>query len=65
MQKDTLEKLEKIVSEPTETGFRTVLSEFFNAWSDLSKTPRAPTVVKSCGSKRWHWLIPSTIPPSN
>ncbi len=41
MQKDTLEKLEKIVSEPTDTGFRTVLNEFFNAWSDLSKTPES------------------------
>ncbi|WP_028559276.1 flagellar hook-associated protein FlgK [Paenibacillus pinihumi] len=41
VQKDTLEKLEKIVSEPTETGFRTVLGEFFNAWSDLSKTPES------------------------
>ncbi|GGF91535.1 flagellar hook-associated protein FlgK [Paenibacillus abyssi] len=39
IQQDTLEKLEKIVNEPSDTGIRTVISEFFNAWSDLSKAP--------------------------
>lgn len=39
VQLDTLEKLEGIVNEPSETGLRTVISNFWNAWSDLSKNP--------------------------
>ena len=39
IQQDTLEKLEKIVNEPSDTGIRTVIESFFNAWSDLSKAP--------------------------
>ncbi|MFS0725881.1 flagellar hook-associated protein FlgK [Paenibacillus sp. 1P07SE] len=39
IQQDTLEKLEKIVNEPSDTGIRTVIEAFFNSWSDLSKAP--------------------------
>ncbi|RXZ83481.1 flagellar hook-associated protein FlgK [Paenibacillaceae bacterium] len=41
IEQDTLTKLEKIVNEPTESGIRTVMGEFFNAWSDLSKNPES------------------------
>lgn len=41
VQNDTLEKLEAIISEPSDTGIRTVISEFFNAWSDLAKNPES------------------------
>lgn len=41
VQLDTLEKLEGIVNEPSETGLQTVLSNFWNAWSDLSKNPES------------------------
>jgi flagellar hook-associated protein 1 FlgK len=39
VQQDTLDKLEKIVNEPSENGIRGVLTKFFNDWSDLSKNP--------------------------
>jgi flagellar hook-associated protein 1 FlgK len=39
VQLDTLSKLEGIVNEPSNTGIRTVISNFWNAWSDLSKNP--------------------------
>lgn len=39
VQLDTLSKLEGIVNEPSNTGLRTVISNFWNAWSDLSKNP--------------------------
>lgn len=39
IQKNTLEKLETIISEPSETGIRTVLDNFWKSWSDLSKDP--------------------------
>lgn len=39
IQSDTLEKLEKIVNEPSETGLRTVLDNFWKAWSSLSEDP--------------------------
>lgn len=39
VQLDTLEKLEGIVNEPSDTGLRTVISNFWNSWSDLSKNP--------------------------
>jgi flagellar hook-associated protein 1 FlgK len=34
-----LEKLEAIINEPSETGIRTVIDNFWNAWSDLAKDP--------------------------
>ncbi|WP_168123430.1 flagellar hook-associated protein FlgK [Paenibacillus sp. HB172176] len=39
VQLDTLTKLEGIVNEPSDTGLRTVISDFWNSWSDLSKNP--------------------------
>ncbi|MCR2806737.1 flagellar hook-associated protein FlgK [Paenibacillus soyae] len=39
VQMDTLSKLEGIVNEPSDTGIRSVISNFWNAWSDLSKNP--------------------------
>jgi len=39
VQLDTLSKLEGIVNEPSDTGLRTVISNFWNSWSDLSKNP--------------------------
>src|SRR5690554_3444878 len=39
VRKDTLEKLEKIINEPSETGFRQVLDNYWNAWQELSKLP--------------------------
>ncbi|MNI29724.1 Flagellar hook-associated protein 1 [compost metagenome] len=36
---DTLEKLEAIANEPSDTGLRKVLDNFWNAWSDLSQDP--------------------------
>ncbi|OMF35837.1 flagellar hook-associated protein FlgK [Paenibacillus sp. FSL H8-0548] len=39
VQLDTLNKLEGIVNEPSNTGLQTVLSNFWNAWSDLSVNP--------------------------
>ncbi|TYP75722.1 flagellar hook-associated protein FlgK [Paenibacillus methanolicus] len=41
VQQDVLEKLEKIMNEPSDTGIRTVMSNFYDAWSDLSKTPES------------------------
>ncbi|WP_042170083.1 flagellar hook-associated protein FlgK [Paenibacillus gorillae] len=43
IQTDTLSKLEQIVNEPSDTGIRTVLENFWNAWSDLSKDPENVT----------------------
>jgi len=43
VQSDTLAKLEAIVNEPGDTGIRTVISQFWDAWSDLSKDPENVT----------------------
>lgn len=43
IQTDTLSKLEGYVQEPSETGIRTVLENFWNSWSDLSKDPENVT----------------------
>ncbi|MBD2845835.1 flagellar hook-associated protein FlgK [Paenibacillus sp. IB182496] len=43
VQADTLAKLEAVVNEPGDTGIRTVLENFWNAWSDLSKDPESIT----------------------
>ncbi|MEK0313762.1 flagellar hook-associated protein FlgK [Cohnella sp. 56] len=39
IRQDTLAKLETIVNEPSDSGVRTVIANFFNAWSELSKSP--------------------------
>ena len=43
---DTLDKLEAIFTEPSDTGLRTVMDKFFSSWSDLSKNPEDPTARK-------------------
>jgi flagellar hook-associated protein 1 len=39
IQQDTLDKLEKIINEPSDSGLRTVIADFFNSWSEMSKAP--------------------------
>ncbi|MDD9271798.1 flagellar hook-associated protein FlgK [Paenibacillus sp. GCM10023248] len=39
IRQDTLEKLEAIINEPSDTGLRQVLDNFWNAWQELSKQP--------------------------
>jgi flagellar hook-associated protein 1 len=39
VRKDTLEKLESIINEPSDTGMRQVLDNFWNSWQELSKQP--------------------------
>ncbi|WP_438435059.1 flagellar hook-associated protein FlgK [Gorillibacterium sp. sgz500922] len=49
VRQDTLEKLETIVNEPSDTSIRTVLQNFWNSWQELSKSPEnltARAVVK-------------------
>lgn len=36
---DTLEKLEAIVNEPSDTGIRQTIEGFWNAWQELTKEP--------------------------
>ncbi|WP_219834402.1 flagellar hook-associated protein FlgK [Paenibacillus sp. R14(2021)] len=43
VQSDTLNKLESIVNEPSDSGIRTVMDKFYQAWSDLSKDPENVT----------------------
>ncbi|WP_106767251.1 flagellar hook-associated protein FlgK [Paenibacillus faecalis] len=46
VQADTLSKLEAIINEPSNTGVRMVMDQFFSTWSDLSKNPEDPTARK-------------------
>lgn len=39
IRSSTLEKLETIMNEPSDSGIRKVLDNFWNAWSDLSQDP--------------------------
>jgi flagellar hook-associated protein 1 FlgK len=39
VRRDTLEKLEAIINEPSDNGIRQVIDGFFNAWQELSKQP--------------------------
>ncbi len=39
VRKDTLEKLEAIMNEPSDTGIRQVIENFWNTWQVLSKEP--------------------------
>ncbi|AZN38527.1 flagellar hook-associated protein FlgK [Paenibacillus albus] len=43
VQSDTLSKLESIVNEPSDSGIRSVMDKFYQAWSDLSKDPENVT----------------------
>ncbi len=46
IQAENLAKLEGIMNEPSDTGIRTVLDNFWKAWSDLSKDPENATARK-------------------
>lgn len=46
IQYDTLDKLEAIVAEPSDTGIRKVMDKFWNSFSELSKNPEDPTARK-------------------
>lgn len=46
IQADTLSRLEGIVNEPSETGLRKVLENFWKSWSDLTKDPENNTGKK-------------------
>lgn len=46
IQSDTLDKLESIFKEPSDTGLSTVLDNFWKSWSDLSKNPEDSTSRK-------------------
>lgn len=39
IRSETMSKLETIVNEPSDTGLRTTMDQFWTAWSDLSKDP--------------------------
>ncbi|MFD2615553.1 flagellar hook-associated protein FlgK [Paenibacillus gansuensis] len=41
IQSDTLQKLEAIMNEPTDSGIRTLMDNFWKSWSDLSKNPES------------------------
>ncbi|WP_274362505.1 flagellar hook-associated protein FlgK [Paenibacillus thermotolerans] len=43
VRKDALEKLESILNEPSETGVRQVIENFWNAWQVVSKEPENAT----------------------
>ncbi|MCG7215886.1 flagellar hook-associated protein FlgK [Paenibacillus mucilaginosus] len=43
IRKDTLEKLEAIMNEPSDTGIRQTIEGFWNAWQELSKSPENTT----------------------
>jgi flagellar hook-associated protein 1 FlgK len=43
IQADTLDKLQSIMNEPSDSGLRTVLDNFWKSWSDLSKDPENVT----------------------
>ncbi|AQT85091.1 flagellar hook-associated protein 1 [Paenibacillus larvae subsp. larvae] len=46
MQANTLSRLEGIMKEPSETGLRKVLENFWKSWSDLTKDPENITGKK-------------------
>jgi flagellar hook-associated protein 1 FlgK len=39
VRQDTLDKLQGIINEPSDTGVRQVIQNFWNAWQELSKAP--------------------------
>jgi flagellar hook-associated protein 1 FlgK len=46
IQSDTLDKLEAIFNEPSDTGISTVMNNFWKSWSELSKNPEDGTARK-------------------
>lgn len=43
IQADTLSKLETIFNEPSDSGIRTVMDNFWKSWTDLAKDPESIT----------------------
>lgn len=39
VKQDTLAKLESVINEPSETGLRAVMDQFWGAWQDLANEP--------------------------
>lgn len=46
VQSDTLDKLQAIMNEPSDTGIRTVLDKFWNAWAESLQNPENDTARK-------------------
>lgn len=46
IKSDTMDKLEAIFNEPSDTGISTVMDNFWKSWSDLSKNPEDSTSRK-------------------
>ncbi|GJM82091.1 hypothetical protein HMSSN139_45870 [Paenibacillus sp. HMSSN-139] len=47
IQYDTLDKLQTIINEPSDTGISALVNNFWKAWSDLSKDLRISRIGKS------------------
>jgi flagellar hook-associated protein 1 len=43
VRKGTMDKLESIINEPSDSGIRQVVEGFWNSWQELSKTPENVT----------------------
>lgn len=43
IRSDTLEKLEKVINEPSDTGIRQTVEGFWNSWQELTKNPDSMT----------------------
>jgi flagellar hook-associated protein 1 FlgK len=46
IKRQTLDKIQAVINEPSDTGLATVINEFFNAWHDLSIAPESITARK-------------------
>lgn len=46
IKRQTLDKIQAVINEPSDTGLATVINEFFNAWHDLSTSPESITARK-------------------
>jgi flagellar hook-associated protein 1 FlgK len=44
VKKDALNKIEVIINEPSDSGLRTVLDQFWESWQELSKNPQSVSV---------------------
>ncbi|GIO12278.1 flagellar hook-associated protein 1 [Cohnella xylanilytica] len=46
VRQDTLQKLETIFNEPSDTSLRSAIDNFFNSWNDLAESPEDETARK-------------------
>lgn len=46
VKRQSLDKIQTVINEPSDTGIATVINEFFNAWQDLSASPESITARK-------------------